>query len=57
MGIMAFNTIPFRGNLMAAFGLGRNDLFMTLETDLICAFGQELTVRRGVGIMAIGAIS
>lgn len=57
MGIMAFNTIPFRGNLMAAFGLDRNDLFMTLETDLICAFGQELTVRRGVGIMAIGAIS
>jgi hypothetical protein len=39
MGIMAFDTIPLRDNLMAALGLGRNDLVMATKADLIRTFG------------------
>ena len=52
---MAFDTIPLGSDLMAALGLGRNDLVVALEADLIRISGQQLTVRRGMGIMAIGA--
>jgi len=57
VGIVAFYTIAFHHNFMTAFGIFRHDPFMTLIADLVWILAQQLSMGRGMRVMAFGAFS
>jgi hypothetical protein len=57
MRIMALYTIAFHHNFMTAPGILGDDPSMTLIADLVRIFIQQLSVGRGVRIMAFCALS
>jgi hypothetical protein len=57
MRVMALYTISFHNNLMAAFGIFRDDSFVALEADLIRIFRQQFAMGRGMGVMTFRAFS
>ncbi len=56
MGIVALDAITLHGNLMTAFRLFGNDVFMALEAGFIRVVIEQFAVRRRMGIMAFGAL-
>jgi len=57
MGIVALDTISFHGNLVAAFCLLGNDIFVTLEADTIGVVIKQFPMGRGMGIVAFRAFA
>jgi hypothetical protein len=51
MRVVTFYAIAFYYHFMTAFGTLGDDSFMTLVTDLVGVFVQQLPVRRGMRVM------
>jgi hypothetical protein len=56
MRIVAFHTISLDDNAVDAFSLSWQESFVALETDFLRIFGKEFSVRRGMRVVAFGAL-
>ncbi len=57
MGVMAFHAVAFHNNAMCAFGIFRQNAFVTFIADFVRVRIQQLPVRGGMRVMALRALS